>query len=121
MPLLDHELVEWIAGLSPDLKLKSGEGKFVFKRALQRTLPDNILYRPKMGFAVPLGSWFKGPLSEVARESILSTEMLDSGVFKRETLSRILSQHSAGARDFSAIIWTLLMFGEFMRGDVAVS
>ena len=89
VPLLDHELVEWIAGLSPGMKLRSGEGKYVFKRALQRMLPNDILYRPKMGFAVPLGSWFRGPLRDAARDSILSTEMLDCGLFRQEKLSHV--------------------------------
>jgi asparagine synthase (glutamine-hydrolysing) len=120
VPLLDHKLVEWIASLPPEMKLSSGEGKYVFKQALQGILPNEILYRPKMGFAVPLGSWFRGPLREVAREGILSAEMLDSGLFRHVTLLRVLDQHVAGKRDFSTIIWALLMFSEFLRTDVAM-
>ena len=121
VPLLDHELVEWIASLSAGIKLRSGEGKYVFKQALQGTLPNEILYRPKMGFAVPLGSWFRGPLRDVAREGILSDEMLESGIFARKTLSRVLDEHGAGTRDFSTVIWALLMFSQFLRTDVAMS
>jgi asparagine synthase (glutamine-hydrolysing) len=121
VPLLDHELVEWIASIGPEMKLKSGEGKFLFKKALHGILPQEILYRSKMGFAVPLGSWFRGPLRDVAREGILSEEMLDSGLFAQRTLSRVLDEHTTGARDFSPIIWALLMFSQFLRTDVAVS
>ena len=121
VPLLDHELVEWIASLPPEMKLRSGEGKYVFKQALRGTLPNEILYRPKMGFAVPLGSWFRGPLRDVAREGILSAEMLDSGLFRHAVLSRILDEHDAGTRDFSTIIWALLMFSQFLQTDVAMS
>jgi asparagine synthase (glutamine-hydrolysing) len=121
VPLLDHELVEWIASIGPEMKLKSGEGKFLFKKALHGILPQEILYRSKMGFAVPLGSWFRGPLRDVAREGILSEEMLDSGLFAQRTLSRVLDEHTTGARDFSTIIWALLMFSQFLRTNVAVS
>ncbi|MBU2676576.1 MAG: amidotransferase 1, exosortase A system-associated [Gammaproteobacteria bacterium] len=121
VPLLDHKLVEWIASLPPEMKLRSGEGKYVFKQALQGTLPNEVLYRSKMGFAVPLGSWFRGPLRDVARKGILSAEMLDSGLFSHATLSRILDEHAAGTRDFSTIIWALLMFSQFLQTDVSMS
>lgn len=121
VPLLDHELVEWIAGLPPELKLRSGKGKYIFKRALQGTFSNEFLNRPKMGFAVPLGSWFRGPLSVVARKSILSAEMLDCGFFEQGMLSSILDEHVAGMRDFSTVIWALLMFSEFLRGEVTAA
>jgi len=53
-PLMDHKLVEWLASLPSDLKIKGQEGKFLFKKALEPLLPNDVLYRPKMGFAVPL-------------------------------------------------------------------
>lgn len=62
VPLLDHELVEWISTLPADIKLRRGEGKYVFKKALESHLPADVRYRPKMGFAVPLAKWFRGPL-----------------------------------------------------------
>lgn len=117
VPLLDHELVEWIASLSPDLKLRGGEGKYIFKKALRPTLPDDILYRAKMGFAVPLASWFRGPLKDESRRSILSEEMLDCGVFRQEKLRSVLDQHAAGTQDFSPLIWALLMFSEYLRAE----
>jgi asparagine synthase (glutamine-hydrolysing) len=121
VPLLDHKLVEWIASLPPNMKLNGGDGKHVFKKSLENTFADSFLNRPKMGFAVPLGSWFRGPLREVARERILSEEMLGCGIFDETTLRRILDQHAAGLRDYSAAIWALLMFGEFARSDVAMA
>jgi asparagine synthase (glutamine-hydrolysing) len=71
VPLLDHKLVEWMATLPPDLKLNGREGKFVFKKSLESYLPNDILYRPKMGFAVPLSSWFRGPLKQRVQEALL--------------------------------------------------
>lgn len=115
VPILDHHLVDWISGLSPDLKLKGREGKYIFKKALEPMLPNDILYRKKMGFAVPLAGWFRGPLKEKVRENILGSQMMDSGLFNRKYLETLVQDHQAGLRDYSAPIWTLMMFGSFMK------
>jgi asparagine synthase (glutamine-hydrolysing) len=115
VPILDHHLVDWISGLPPEYKLKGREGKYIFKKALEAALPDNILYRPKMGFAVPLASWFRGPLREKVRDSILGDTMIDSGLFDQKYLKRLVDQHQSGSRDFSSPIWSLLMFDSFLR------
>ena len=115
VPLLDHELVEWIATLPPDLKLKNREGKYIFKKGLEPYLPNDILYRPKMGFAVPLGSWFKGPLKQQVRDSLLGETMADSGLFDQAFLKKMVDQHQSGLRDYSAPIWSLLMFESFLQ------
>jgi asparagine synthase (glutamine-hydrolysing) len=115
VPILDHKLVDWMSGLSPDLKLRGREGKYLFKKALEPMLPNEILYRQKMGFAVPLASWFRGPLRDKVRRNILSQQMLDSGLFNRGYLEKMLDQHQSGVRDYSAPIWTLMMFGSFLN------
>ena len=61
-PLMDHPLVEWLATLPNTLKVRGSEGKFLLKKAMEPQLPHEVLYRPKMGFAVPLDRWFRGPL-----------------------------------------------------------
>ncbi|HHH39987.1 MAG TPA: amidotransferase 1, exosortase A system-associated [Sedimenticola sp.] len=115
VPLLDHPLVEWMASLPPDLKLRGREGKYIFKKALEPMLPRDILYRPKMGFAVPLGSWFRGPLRTRVRESILGSTLADTGLFDERCLNRLVQQHQSGVRDFSTPIWTLMMFEAFLH------
>lgn len=115
VPILDHELVDWVSGLSPEIKLHGGEGKFIFKKALEPYLEKETLYRPKMGFAVPLASWFRGPLREKVRETLLSPRMLDTGWFDERRLRWIVDQHQSGLRDFSPAIWSLLMFGAFQE------
>ncbi len=114
-PLLDHPFVEWISGLPAHYKLRGGEGKYLFKKALTPYLPDDILYRPKMGFAVPLASWFRGPLRDRVRTSILGPRLLDSGYFNREFLTHLVDEHESGRRDYSAPLWSLLMFESFLR------
>jgi len=115
VPLLDHKLVEWISGLPPDLKLKGREGKYVFKKSMEPHLPDDILYRPKMGFAVPLAAWFRGPLKQRIRDAVLGPAMAESGSFDMNFLKTMLDQHQAGLRDYSAGLWSLLMYESFLR------
>ncbi len=115
VPLLDHKLVEWISSLPPHMKLKGREGKYIFKKGLEEVLPDGILYRPKMGFAVPLAAWFRGPLKKQVRDALLGQEMADSGIFNRSYIEQMISQHQSGVRDYSAPIWTLLMFAAFQK------
>ncbi len=115
VPILDHKLVEWMAGLSPDFKLRGREGKYLLKKSLESRLPKEILYRPKMGFAVPLASWFRGPLRERVRSALLGPVMQESGIFDSGFLRQMVDQHQSGRRDFSSPIWTLLMFEAFQR------
>lgn len=114
-PLMDHPLIEWAASLPPELKLHGNEGKYVFKKAMEPYLPDEVLYRPKMGFSVPLANWLRGPLREKARTALLGAQMRDSGLFDMDFLAEMLAQHRSGLRDYSTPIWTLMMFEAFLR------
>ncbi|KFI22379.1 XrtA/PEP-CTERM system amidotransferase [Nitrosococcus oceani] len=115
VPLLDHPFVEWAGGLSPHFKYRSGEGKYVFKRALRPYLSDEILYRRKMGFAVPLAAWFRGPLRERVRTAVTGQILAETGLFEMPILRHLVDQHLSGLRDYSASIWSLLMFDAFLR------
>lgn len=115
VPILDHLLVEWMCALPPQWKLDGGEGKRLFKTALQPHIDADILYRPKMGFAVPLAGWFRGPLRERIRSAILGPVLGDSGLFDRDYLIQLLDRHQSGRRDHSAPLWSLLMFEGFLR------
>jgi asparagine synthase (glutamine-hydrolysing) len=114
-PLLDHPLMEWVSGLPSALKLHQGEGKYLLKKALEPYLPQDILYRQKMGFAVPLASWFRGPLRETVRTSVLGPRLMDCGIFNPTFLTHLVEEHQAGRRDYSAPLWSLLMFESFLR------
>jgi asparagine synthase (glutamine-hydrolysing) len=114
-PLMDHPLVEWLSSLPPDFKLRNGEGKILLKKALEPYLPAEILYRPKMGFAVPLAQWFRGPLREPVRKAVLGPVLADTGWFNAAYLRRLVDDHQSGARDYSTPLWTLLMFESFLR------
>ena len=115
VPLLDHTLVEWLSNLPPALKLQRGVGKHVFKQALRPYLPDDILYRNKMGFSVPLASWFRGPLRQLLQDKLNGTVLADSGLFNQDYVQSLLTQHQSGRSDHSAPLWSLLMFESFLR------
>ena len=113
-PLMDHELVEWLARLPSSLKIKDGEGKFLLKKAMEPRLPHEIMYRPKMGFAVPLAKWFRGPLRERIRGVVQGERLLGSGLFDAAVLRSLLDAHERGVSDHSTPLWTLMMFDEFL-------
>jgi asparagine synthase (glutamine-hydrolysing) len=114
-PLMDHELVEWLATLPADLKIRGGESKVLLKKTMESKLPRDIMQRPKMGFAVPLARWFRGPLRERVRATLGDGELSAVGLFDPAVLSRIADEHLSGARDHATPIWTLLMFDAFLR------
>jgi asparagine synthase (glutamine-hydrolysing) len=114
-PLMDHPLVEWLATLAPSLKIRNGEGKFLLKKAMETRLPAEVLYRQKQGFAVPLAQWFRGPLRHRLSSSVLGPRLASTGLFNDRYLRHLIEQHSSGARDYSAPLWTLLMFDAFLR------
>ena len=118
VPILDHEFVEWVSGLPPKMKYSGGEGKYIFKRALEPQLSRDILYRRKMGFAVPLASWFRGALRQRIHDSLLGPTLADTGIFNSGFLETLLDQHQSGRRDHSAALWSLLMFEAFVRNSL---
>jgi asparagine synthase (glutamine-hydrolysing) len=106
-PLLDHRLVEFAATLPVSMRLRRGEGKWLMKRTMRGVLPDDILFRRKMGFVTPVSAWFRGPLSGEARRL---AGLADTGWFERATLERIAADHIAGKRDHGRVLWQLAMF-----------
>jgi len=114
-PLMDHPLVEWIATLPSHFKVRRGESKFLLKKSMEQYLPHALMYRPKMGFSVPLASWFRGPLRNRVREALLGEQMLETGLFNADYLHRLVDHHQNSICDYSAPIWTLLIFEGFLR------
>lgn len=115
VPILDHQIVEWMAKLSPNMKLRKGEGKYILKKALEPYLSNDVLYRKKMGFSVPLSNWFRHELKDQLREIVLSKEMLGSGLFNETTLQRMINQHQSGQKELSQQLWSLMMFSKFLQ------
>ena len=117
VPMLDHKFLEWAASVPSSYKLKGQEGKYILKKALEPYLPNEVLYRPKMGFGVPLAKWFRGPLKERLRASIVDGGLVDSGLFEPQYLEQLVNQHQSGRRDHSTILWALMMFEATTKQD----
>ena len=117
-PLMDHELVEWAATLPSRFKLQGRNGKAFFKRAMEPHLPNDVLYRPKMGFAVPLARWFRGPLKQRVRGTLLQGPVLDGGWLNADAVRQLVTEHESGRHDHSTPLWSLLMFDAFLRTSV---
>ncbi len=108
-PLLDQRLIEFAARLPHNLRIKGNQGKWLLKHTMQRYLPDDILYRPKQGFVMPIAEWFRGPLAGEARAIATGSALARAGWFDARQLSRIAEAHIAGRSDHSRLLWQLLM------------
>ena len=109
-PLMDHLLVEWAARLPQSLKIGGGEAKLVLKKAMEGMLPEDVLYRQKMGFAVPLAKWFRGPLRADVQQLLTGDAPALEDMFEPARLRALHSDHLSGRRDWSAPIWALNCF-----------
>lgn len=115
VPFLDHKFVEWGFGIPTQMNLKNGIGKYSLKKMLEPHLPEDVLYRKKMGFSIPLAEWFRGPLKDRLYDGLLSQQMSNVGYFNEKEIKKLIEQHVSGRRDHSAPLWSLLMFESFLR------
>jgi asparagine synthase (glutamine-hydrolysing) len=106
-PLLDHKLMELIAKIPSGLKLHHGAGKYIFKKSLEKIVPEEILTRRKKGFAVPVENWFRKELKAITHEKLFSRP---DGLFDTGFLTRCWNQHQSGQWDWSPLFWSVLMF-----------
>ena len=120
VPLLDHVFVELAATVPPELLLRGDTTKYIFKRALEGILPRAILDRPKRGFAIPLGRWFRGQLGPVVRELLLSPASRSRELFQPAYIETLLRLHQGG-RPLDLQLWTLLSFELWCRTFLDVS
>jgi asparagine synthase (glutamine-hydrolysing) len=114
-PLMDHELVEWVSALPSGLKVRGRTGKYLLKKAMEPFLPRDVIYRPKMGFSIPVADWLRGPLRPKLLEAVRGEVLADTEMFDRRYLNELVERHLSGARDYSAPLWSLLMFDAFLR------
>ena len=109
-PFLDHNLVEFMAGVPSNLKLRGSTSKHILKQALRGILPDEIIERRKHGFGVPVGRWFRNELADFAQDVLLAPRALQRGYFAEEAVRGIFNAHLSGRRDLGPMLWSLLTF-----------
>jgi asparagine synthase (glutamine-hydrolysing) len=114
VPLLDHKLVEFAATIPGEMNLRGGTTKYVLKRAMRGILPDRIIDRPKQGFAIPLGYWFRGKLGSYVRDLLLSDSARGRGFFERPYIESLVARHERG-QNLDLQLWTLISFELWAR------
>ncbi len=117
-PFLDQCFMEMAARLPAAAKLHGHTTKLALKNAMRPWIPDRILERRKMGFGVPIGDWFRGPLRDLPGAVLLDPRSLDRGMFREEALRGIIERHVSGKEDTSNRIWALLQLELWMRSYV---
>ncbi len=109
-PFLDHKLMEFAASLPAEYKIRRLiDKKHILKKAMKGVIPSENVNRRKMGFGVPVGSWFRNELRGLLCETLLSKTSFGRGYFKPEVLKNIVRKHIKGKSDYSFQLWTLLM------------
>jgi asparagine synthase (glutamine-hydrolysing) len=115
VPFLNHELVELAARMPPQLKLRGLKRKYILKRAAEKLLPHEIVWRKKAGFGAPIRSWLRGPLSPLV-EDLLSEEVVRRrGLFSPQEVRRIIDQNLSGREDYNLQVFQLLTLELWQR------
>jgi asparagine synthase (glutamine-hydrolysing) len=107
VPFLDHSLVEFSLDIPMADKVHGGTAKYLLKKAVEGLIPDEIIYRKKMGFGAPMSQWMRGAFGKQVEASMLSSSLLERGFFNRSYIANLFKDHNAGRRDNSLYIWTL--------------
>lgn len=115
VPLLDHVLLEYVATMPAGLKFRDGIGKVILKRAMAADLPPGILGRRKMGFGLPIASWFRREMTDYVRDVLDGRRTRQRGLVDPGAVATLLEEHQTGGRDRSSQIWALLALEEWAR------
>jgi asparagine synthase (glutamine-hydrolysing) len=110
VPMLDHEFVEWVAGLPVEWKFQAGTRKFILKRLAERLgVPPALLHRRKQGFQLPLVDWMRNSMKDQFLRVLLEPRTLQRGYFKPEAVRALIEEHTRGRRNRSGILWRMLV------------
>lgn len=116
VPLLDNEVIDFANALPASLKIRNGRRKHILKEVATRLLPAGIVDRPKQGFGVPLGAWFRGgDLGDLFADTLLSSSARQRGYFEPRFVSRLVQEHLSGRRDHTLRLWQLVIFERWQR------
>jgi len=119
-PMVDHEFLELAASIPSELKIRSGESKWIFKEALAEKLPETILHRKKQGFEIPVDKWIRGPLADLLSDAIRPGGPCD-GIFDVRFLHGVLDAHRSGRVLAGNLLWAILVFGQWKKHYAASS
>ena len=115
-PLLDYRFMEFMASLPTDLRWRDGKGKYLFKMAMRSLLPEEVLFRRKMGFGIPLQDWFSHELNSYASEILLDCQALQRGLWNPEKVKILLKKaRNRSSYTLQNAIWVMLMLEMWWR------
>ena len=115
VPLLDNEIIDNALGL-PWNQLGDGKiGKIIFREAVKPWVPEDIYIKPKMGFAPPDASWYRGLLREWIGNQLSEKNIRSQGILKPAYVQRKLDEHFAGTHNHVVLIWSLLSLESWFR------
>ena len=117
-PLLDHKIIEFAASLPSKLKFRGSISKYLLKRHLASRLPAADVHRRKQGFELPLATWLRGNLKDMASDLLFSTRATGRGYVRPEAVKRIWEAHQSGARNHSSQLWALMVLELWHRQDM---
>jgi asparagine synthase (glutamine-hydrolysing) len=109
-PLLDYRVVEYAAKIPSALKLNGKEKKYILKEAFSKMLPDDILYRKKMGFSVPLAEWLRNEIKPLAEQRLFGKKSGLANFFNISEIRNMWDQHLTGDNQYTQELWMLLAF-----------
>jgi asparagine synthase (glutamine-hydrolysing) len=114
-PMLDHELADLASEVPHAYKIRNGQGKHILLKALGDRLPPELLNRQKMGFAIPLATWLRGPLREMLYDHLDSPRFFGRGIVSPQFVRHLLEEHQIGRRDNQTWLWALLVLEMWFR------
>lgn len=109
-PFLDQHIIDWVARLPDDMKIRNGEKKWILKQIVHKYLPKEMMDRPKWGFAIPIDSWFESELSDYFYQYLNKEYISHQNIFNFEEINSWLVKYKLGQKEYIVQLWCVLMF-----------
>ena len=118
VPFLDHRVVELAWRFPLNMKVRNGQGKWALRRVLEQYVPSHLIERPKTGFSIPVAQWLRGPLRDWAEALLSEQRLIEEGYLEPRLIRRVWRQHLSGRFDWSARLWSVLMFQAWLTAEL---